>query len=148
MGVSPTLIAAENGEKMGVAYYPSFEHETPGYDPSLEIGGKSLARAMDDLGKICKQLGERDLMSFYSESVEEAFGHIGEPVPAHMAEQPIEWSEPTEGLRTIGALIIYLTSHPTELTDTQRILVDLRSFQAILNKAVEYKTRFRLRIDV
>ena len=133
---------------MGVAYYPAFECETPGFDPSTEIGGKPLAREMEDLGEICARLQVSDLMSFYSESLKESFDLIGEEVPEGMKEEPIKWTEPAEGLRTLDALIAYLTGHPAELQNSPRILEDLQSLRAILDKASELKTRFRLRLDM
>jgi len=133
---------------MGVAYYPSFERQIPGFDPSTAVSGKSTARSMKQLDGICVRLGMASLMSFYSESNEEAFGKIGEPVPPGMQDDPIQWSEPAEGLRTVVGLIEYLRTHAGELPDTARIQEDLEDFRKVLIKAQEHGTRFRLRIDV
>jgi len=129
---------------MGVAYYPAFENDVAGYEPSTAISGKALARAMDELDAICGELGVRTLMSFYSESNAEAFAKIGEPVPPGMKEDPIQWSEPADGLRTIEALLE--CDKIGNFKDG--VIADLESLQEILQVAIKHSTRFRLRIDV
>ncbi|HMD53793.1 MAG TPA: hypothetical protein VKJ65_04505 [Phycisphaerae bacterium] len=133
---------------MGVAYFPEFERQVTGFDPSAAVCGKSLARAIKRLDEICKHLGTAPLFIFYSESNEEAFKTIGKPVPPGLQDNPIHWSEPEQGLQTIVSLIKYLHDHPAELPDAPSILEDLESLRQVLLKAQEHRTRFRLRIDI
>jgi hypothetical protein len=133
---------------MGVAYYPVFERKIDGYNPSVLVNGKPIARAMARLEEICKRLGITPLMGFYSESNEEVFAKIGEPVPPGMREDPVRWSEPEQGLRTVVGLMDYLRDYPAELPDAARIREDLEGFRQVFLKAQEHQTRFRLRIDI
>jgi hypothetical protein len=133
---------------MGVAYYPELEQEIPGYDPCVEVSGKPLARAIDALDKICAELGVPRVLSFYSESTEEACAKIGAPVPPGMRKDPVRWSQPRDGLKTFSAIIAYLKDRPDQLKDSARVREDLEAFQKVLEKAQQHKTRFRLRIDI
>ena len=127
---------------MGVAYYPEFEREIPGYDPSVAVSGKAVARAMDQLEAICKRLGLTPLLDFYSESNEEAFDKIGEEVPPDLRDEPIKWSEPELGLRTASGLIEHLTNHPDELPDVARVCEDLEAFRQVFKTARSTKAGF------
>jgi hypothetical protein len=133
---------------MGAAYYPSFEREIDGFDPSVAISGKPIARAMSQLDEICKRLGAAPLLDFYSESTEEAFKKIGEPVPQGLRASPVSWSEPEKGIRTVTSLIEYLEAHPDELPNTPTLKEDLEGLREVLTKAQKHGTRFRLRIDI
>jgi len=133
---------------MGVAYYPSFERAIAGFDPATAVNGKPVARVIERLDKICKRLRVTPLTDFYSESVEEAFAKIGEEVPEGMKEQPICWSEPSAGLRTVEGLIAYLEAHDEALPDAPGVIEDLEGLQQVLQKAQKHRTRFRLRIDI
>lgn len=134
---------------MGVALYPEFEKSIPGYDPSTAISGKALAHAVGggrgEIEQMCHRLGVVPIFGFYSESNEEAFAKLGEPVPAGLPpEEPLKWSDAAEGLRTVEALLACpeLEAMPPHVSE------DLRNFRAILFKAAEHGTRFRLRIDM
>jgi hypothetical protein len=134
---------------MGVALYPEFEKNIPGYNPSTAISGKTLARSVDggkgEIERLCHRLGVRSIFDFYSESNEEAFAKLGEPVPPGLPpEEPLKWSEPAEGLRTVEALL----ACPDLEATSPRVSEDLRHFRDILLKASEHGTRFRLRIDM
>ena len=134
---------------MAVALYPAFEEDIPGYDPATAMSGKALSRAVragrGELEEICRGLGVMPIFDFYSESYEETFVKIGEPVPDDLpSEAPVKWSNPAEGLRTVEALL----ACPDCQALAPALLEDLRDFRAILLKAAQHGTRFRLRIDV
>jgi hypothetical protein len=133
---------------MGVAYYPEFERKISGYDPSVSVAGKSVASAKKRLDEISKRLKVSPFFSFYSESNKEAFEKIGELMPPDMQDEPIRWSKPEDGVKTVSALIGYLKDHPGEVDDSDRICEDLESFRKVFLKAQKHKTRFRLRIDI
>jgi hypothetical protein len=134
---------------MGIALYPEFEKDIPKYDPSTAMSGKALARAVGGgqgmLELMCRRLGVVPIFDFYSESHEEAFAKIGEPVPPDLPpDEPLKWSDPAEGLRTVGALLACPDGEPVP----PDVLEDLDDFRAILLTALEHGTRFRLRIDM
>ena len=145
---------------MGAAYYPVLHPAIPGFQPELVVSGKATARAMPVLDEISAQLGVRALSDYYSESVEEAFAKIGEPVPPGMKDEPIKWSYPADGLETVRALANHLRSngsHDLEITDStgrtrtvsaEAIASDLEALASVLTKAVEQKCSFRLRTDI
>ena len=95
---------------------------------------------MKELDAICGRLGVISLSSFYSESSAEAFEKIGEPMPPDMRDEPIKWSEPTDGLRTIAALL--------KCGCEPKVVRDLEDLRRVLLVAAENGTRFRLRIDI
>jgi hypothetical protein len=134
---------------MGTAYYPSFEHPIEGYNPAVEVSGKPIARSMELLDEICDRIGQKTLTSFYSESNAEAYELLGEEPPEDMpAGEPLHWTDPAEGLRTVAALTDYLRLHPDALPNTAAVLDDLKAFRTVFSTALEHGTRFRLRIDI
>ena len=76
---------------MGAAYYPVFEKQVKGFDPATAVSGKSLAKVMEVLDECARQIGVQPLSGFYSESVEESCGMIGEEVPADVQTTPLQW---------------------------------------------------------
>jgi hypothetical protein len=108
---------------MGAAYFPSFDKEVDGYDPSVEVGGKPLSRAIEQLDKICESLG----------------------VPTVM---PIEWTTPEAGLKTFDTLIAHLEKNPAAVPDAKGVLADLHAFRKVMKVAQKNRARFRLRIDI
>lgn len=124
------------------------QRKIAGYEPATEVNGKPIARAIENLDAICDRLRVRSLSSYHSASLEETFDAIGEPVPDDLPERPIEWSEPNDGLRTVEALIEYVRSHPDDVPSAVAVEKDLERFQTVLQKAREFGTRFRIRIDI
>jgi hypothetical protein len=145
---------------MGVYYYPVFDRKVDSLPTELCVDGKAIARAMPLLDRWAKELGVRDMMSFYSESNEESFASIGEEVPPGLKETPIEWTEPGDGLRTVRA---YLERAGTVSDRTLRfadskgrkvelelehLLADLQALERELVHAKSRGCRFRLRISI
>ena len=134
---------------MGTAYYPDLEVQIEGYDPAVEVSGKAVARAIEQLDEICERIGQRTLTSFYSESNAEAYESIGQAPPDDLPEdEGVQWTEPADGLRTVTALADYLRSHTQEFANPDGILADLKSFRTVFSNALAHGTRFRLRIDI
>jgi hypothetical protein len=149
---------------MGVAYYPEVNPPIPGFKPDLAVGGKPIARALPLLDRWADERGVRTLYSFYSETLEESFSHIGEPVPTELIDgphdTPIEWSDANEGLNTVRTLLDHLRSVAPGLLEfenrqgescqieSSRVIEDLESLESVLRKAIQSGSKFRLRIDV
>ena len=132
---------------MGVAYYPVFEKAIPGFNPSVEVSGKSMAKALEVLDGICRKLEKRELSSFYSESNHETFASIGSDAPPGLCDEPIAWSQPADGLTTVDALLEHLSREPSAVERPEAVIADLRSLRRVLLEAERHHTRFRLRID-
>jgi len=93
---------------MGVAYYPELNPKIRGYKPDLAVDGKMISVAIGTLDEWATELGVHNLSSFYSESNKEVFAHIGEDAPPDLEDTPIRWSKPSDGLKTVRALIARL----------------------------------------
>ncbi len=147
---------------MSVAYFPVLFPEIPGYDPSVFVSGKALAHAMPALDLLAHELGVPELMSFYSESLAESFGHIGEEVPDDMLETPITWTDAEDGLHTVRAIVQHLLTcvgvpllvkdpsncRPDETVVWERVFEDLKQLETVLVTAKNHGSKFRLKIDM
>ena len=134
---------------MGTAYYPTLEHPIEGYDPCVEVSGKPIAGSIELLDEICDRIGQKTLTSFYSESNAEAYELIGEEPPDDMpVGEPVHWTDPADGLRTVAALSDYLRAHPHAVRNSEAVIADLKAFRTVFSTALAHGTRFRLRIDI
>lgn len=147
---------------MGVAFYPVLNPAVPDYQPEIVVGGKAIAQAMPLLESWARDLAVRPLYDFYSESLEETYAHIGDAVPDEFKDQeePIKWSAPADGMKTVRALVDRLRAESgpeIRFTDNRgrettieigRLIRDLESLEQVLRVASERGSRFRIRIDV
>ena len=130
---------------MPSSYYPTLEHPIENYTP--QVTGQSIARSIEQLDEICLRIAQKPLSSFYSESNREAYEMLDQEPPEDLEEgDPVQWSDPADGLRTVSALSDYIRSHPQELPDPESLQQDLRSFRTVFSNALAHATRFRLRI--
>lgn len=129
---------------MGTAFYPSFDHVIEGYEPATALDGKALGRHVETLDAACPRLGVLPLLSFYSESIEEAFEKIGEPVPQDIPCRPIKWTDPVEGIRTIDALL----NDEESVVDDAAVKRDLEELKQALLVAKKHGLQFRLCADI
>jgi hypothetical protein len=133
---------------LGVALYPVFERDVPGYDPSTGLSGKALAQAVDaghgPLEATCRAIGVTPIFGFYHETNSESFEKIGEEVPANQALDEPQWFDPDDGLRTVSGLLECADAERME----PRLLGDLVRLQQVLEIAKNHGTGFRLRLDI
>ena len=145
---------------MGMAYYSVLNPPIEGYQPELIVGGKAIARAMALLDAWAGELGVQPLSGYHSENLEETFEKIGEPVPEGVPDRPIKWSDPADGLATIRALVARIEAEDesefeiegpvrrNQTVNADWLAEDLRALEAVLKRASENKSKFRLRVDI
>jgi hypothetical protein len=135
---------------MGTALYPVLEKKIEGFDPSVEVSGRALARHSDMIDATCKELGIKTLWDFYDESPEEVEAHLAEPLTAELEEtlrkETLKWSDASEGIAVIQALRTQLAQNPTP--HAQAVIEDLNALERVLDRAAQENTRFRLAIDM
>jgi len=100
------------------------------------------------------------LEDFHSESVQESFDKIGEPVPEGMKKEPVKWSEPADGVATIRGLLARVGEElgpdvsfkneqgRDQTVSVARLTEDLQAMDAVLEVAATRGSKFRLRIDI
>src|ERR1700677_3720128 len=101
---------------MAASLYIVVEGEDPGFD--IFVNGQALARNEDALEQLAERLKVSPLLDFFSAD-ENSMALLleqgaGNPEWARHLPQP-QWFDATNGLRTIRALIGFLTDAPTAL---------------------------------
>jgi len=129
---------------MGVAYYIVLEKNIP--DKDLYIDGKALAEEEETLKEIAHSQGVKDLMSFFSASLDEVEDFFDEYCDIEIPET--EWFSPDEGLATVRAILDYMEMDRDGFIHRESLLDDLKNFEAILLKAQTYNIKWHLAIDV
>jgi hypothetical protein len=135
---------------MGVAYYIILNGKIDNFDSF--VNGKAIAKHYDYLNEIANKLKVKPLAEFYSEDPEFTVDFlVSHGMPKNKAKKmakPINWSDPSECLITVQALIQYV-SLDKDLTAViaDYIIRDLKQFETVLLKASEYCIKFYLAID-
>jgi hypothetical protein len=133
---------AGHGEEVEMGgIYIRLERKIEGFDEMVD--GKAASRAETQLEKISKKLGVVPLMEFFSASPEEMAEFEVELPDA----PPAKFFDANEGLRTVQTLRAYLEKNPGEISDSARVLEDLRDFERVLSKAVENGIGWHLSVD-
>lgn len=127
---------------MGVAYYLEFDKDILGTDFT---DGKSVARAMDKLNEISKNLGIRSLEDFMGQSVEELSDLLGEEIEG--SPELEKWFEPKEGIEVIEKLIGVLNSKSITIKNLNSLVEDLESYKEALFLAEKNNAKWHLAID-
>lgn len=131
---------------MGFAHYISLEDET--MDVVSEVDGKSVARAIEELGQMCKELSVPELDSFLGQSLDEISDLMGNEItPEEGVDPSAKWFEANEGLVVVEALLTALSSNPRRLKGTKGVVADLEGYKSILTRAREAKVRWHLAMD-
>lgn len=135
---------------MGTAYYPILEKKIKGFDPSLEVSGKALARHAEMIDAICKALGIKTVGDFYDETPEEVQSHLGDEMSPELESllraQPLKWSDASEGVAWVQALRSQLAKQSD--VAARAVIDDLNALERVLTRAVKEKSRFRLALDM
>ena len=124
---------------MAASLYIVVEGDDPGYD--IFVNGQTLARNEDALERLAGRLHVTPLLEFFSadENSMALLLEQGVAIPdwARHLPQP-QWYDAPDGLRTICALIEFLTANPAALgSETQPALVELREYERVLRKTAE-----------
>lgn len=129
--------------------YIVVEGDDPGFDTF--VNGRSLARHEDALEKLALRLGVRPLIEFFSADensmallIEEGAGdqELLRKLP------PPQWYAPTDGLKTVQALLQALHDDPQQLgTEGKQVLSELREYAEVLEKARDREMRWHLAVS-
>lgn len=134
---------------MAASMYIVVEGEDPGFDTF--VNGRSLARHEDALEKLALRQGVRPLIEFFSADensmallIEEGAGdqELLRRLP------PPQWYSPTDGLKTVQALLQALQDDPQQLgTEGKQVISELKEYQEVLEKAKEREMRWHLAVS-
>lgn len=129
--------------------YIVVEGEDPGFDTF--VNGRSLARHEDALEKLALRQSVRPLIEFFSADensmallIEEGAGdqELLRRLP------PPQWYSPSDGLKTVQALLQALQDDPQQLgTEGKQVISELKEYQEVLEKASERKMRWHLAVS-
>ena len=134
---------------MAASLYIVVEGEDPGFD--IFVNGHALARNEDALEQLGWRLQVRPLLDFFSAD-ENSMALLldqgaGDPQWASHLPQP-QWFCGDDGLRTVSALIDFLTGNPAALgSETQPVLVELREYERVLRKIALYDLRWHIAVS-
>lgn len=129
--------------------YIVVEGEDPGFDTF--VNGRGLARHEDALEKLALSLGARPLIEFFSADensmallIEEGAG--SEDLLRRMP--PPQWYSPTDGLKSVRALVGALSDEPQILgTEGAQVLSELREYERVLEKTETRGMRWHLAVS-
>jgi hypothetical protein len=134
---------------MAASMYIVVEGEDPGFDTF--VNGRSLARHEDALEKLALRLGVRPLIEFFSADensmallIEEGAGdqELLRKLP------PPQWYPPTDGLKTVQALLQALRDDPQQLgSEGKQVLSELKEYAEVLEKAGDREMRWHLAVS-
>lgn len=124
--------------------------------PLSEDGGnedlfehKAAAGSLKALDRLAADAGVPPLSQFVSEDPENVYDLVDDEDEAEqlLAElPPVKWSDPSEALATIAALVARLAKEKGDILgikNAAKTTLDLRDFETILNYAIKKKANFR-----
>ncbi|HEV8002863.1 MAG TPA: hypothetical protein VGP63_23460 [Planctomycetaceae bacterium] len=125
------------------------EREISGFDPY--VNGRNLAQASDELDALAKRLTVRPLMGFFSAHPDEVAAlfdeESGGPGLEGLALPPEVWFEADDGLKTVEKLLAYIADNPNAVSDSKRVVEDLREFQSVLQRLSAKDVKWHLSVD-
>ncbi len=125
---------------MGISYYIALDRKVTF---NTLVNGRSFAREVDSINRICEELGIPTSYDFLDMSAEAASFGVDPGLPA---VQP-KWFSCAEGLKWVDSLYAYIDEHPNSLENRAAVLEDLDEFKLVLNNAKRRKVNWHLRID-
>jgi hypothetical protein len=121
-------------------------------EPKPEFFGLELSRADKSLERLAEKLGVPPLSSFISVDVEdqELLVELAEESGADISAwkpDPVKWFKPTDGLKTVRALIKRLSEDEKAVKKRAAILKELAELRDALVAIGKKKARWRFWID-
>jgi hypothetical protein len=148
-GLPPLFVYFESyphrGGQVGVAYYIAFDDEDLKIDGT---DGKSVARVMEDLASLSKELGVRDLESFMGQSMAELGDMLDEDIDLAGMDDGAAWFDPKDGALTINALIQAIRRDPRRFKNAEAVVEDLESYRDALASADKARAKWHLAVDI
>jgi hypothetical protein len=134
---------------MAASLYIVVEGEDPGFD--IFVNGQSLARNEDALERLAEGLNVRPLLEFFSADENSMAllleqGAAAPDWPQHLPKP--QWFDAPDGLRTVHALIAFLTESPAALgSETPPVVAELREYEHVLQKTASYGLRWHVAVS-
>jgi len=129
--------------------YIVLEREISGFDPY--VNGRNLAHTSDELDALAKRLTVRPLMEFFSAHPDEVAGlfdeESGGPGLEGLEVPPEMWFEADDGLKTVERLLAHMADNPNAVSDSKRVVEDLREFQSVLQRLSAERVKWHLSVD-
>ncbi len=134
---------------MAASLYIVVEGVDPGFD--IFVNGRALARNEDALERLAERLMVSPLLSFFSAD-ENSMALLMEQGTEHsdwVSHLPKpQWFDPHDGLRTVRALMSFLSTTPAALgSETQPVLDELAEYERVLRKTAERRLRWHLSVS-
>lgn len=134
---------------MSASLYIVVEGEDPGFD--IFVNGHALARNEDALERLAEKLSVQPLLEFFSADRNSMALLLdqgaGDPEWTTHLPQP-QWYPPDEGLRTVRALLDFLTISPAALgSETEFVVRELREYETVLRKTSSRQLRWHLAVS-
>jgi len=134
---------------MPTSLYIVVEGDDPGFD--IFVNGQAMARNEDALEQLAERLHVSPLLEFFSAD-ENSMALLleqgaGNPDWARHLPQP-QWFDASDGLRTVRALIDFLSASPTALgSETQPVVNELREYERVLHKTSLHGLRWHVAVS-
>ena len=122
---------------MGTAYYIVLENKIDGLDTRMD--GKRLARQLESLDAVARDLGVSPLTDFVSldpDSMADLLGDDADAIPM----SPVRQFSAEDGLASVRALLLR--------PEAQAALHDLKDCERILTAAVQQGVGWHFQIDI
>jgi len=134
---------------MSASLYIVVEGEDPGFD--IFVNGQALARNEDALERLAQKLSVTPLLEFFSADRNSMALLLdqgtGSPEWTAHLPQP-QWFAPDDGLRTVHALLDFLSLSPAVLgSDTPAVHRELHEYETVLRKTVQRSLRWHLAVS-
>lgn len=134
---------------MSASLYIVVEGDDPGFD--IFVNGHALARNEDALERLAERLSVQPLLEFFSADRNSMALLLdqgaGDPEWSTHLPQP-QWYPPDEGLRTVRALLDFLTMSPAALgSETEFVVRELKEYETVLRKTSARQLRWHLAVS-
>jgi hypothetical protein len=142
---------------MSTTLYIALDRKVPGLNPN-EADRVLLAKLACDEKRpasIAKKLKVRSLSEFLSYDPQMLKGYIDDPAELKAAiagAKPMEWFDPSEGLRSVRAFAEHFEARPSDLPASVRdnadeLLEELKEVEGVLERAGAKGVKFRWYVD-
>lgn len=120
---------------MSTAYFIVFDSDDPGFDTYVD--GKMLTKRLDDVNKIAKRLGLKQLEDYAFQDLSE----FGGP------DMPPEWFEAEEGVNWASAILKFIQANLNTVGDLEAVGEDLEDYIRVFQEAAARGLLWHLELD-
>ncbi|MBY0527689.1 MAG: hypothetical protein K2R98_30100 [Gemmataceae bacterium] len=134
---------------MGLGWHVALERALV-VEPMTATDGRSLIFYQHQLDAAAHKLELTPLTGFVSAVPKRVAEYLRQQGldPEQFPVDDEEWFDAAEGLQTVRGLIAHIAATPQAVTDSYRVLRDLRLIEQVLTVAEREQTRFHLTSDL